>query len=387
MKLVFVSPSFYPSTYYGGPSLSVYYLSQALVKLIKPLYVVSTDANGRERLRVTKNKFIELEKNLHVKYYGNSTSFGLSLKMVLGIWQDIKKSDLVYVVSAFSPSTPEAIFFAAFFKKKIILSPRGQLSGWAVDSKRTLLKNIWIKLFIKPYLSKITWHATSESEQENINAFFKNARIFVLPNGISIADYDRINVQQNFFSRYINEPDKKFIITSMGRIHKVKGFDILIEAIELLIKKGLNVFLFIAGEDNGELGRLREIVNKKNLDGNIYFIGHLSGDDKINFLSHSNIFALASHSENFGLVYAEALACGVPIIASKNTPWQIVEEYSCGKWVANTVEDFTEAIKEMKDKINPEMKQRCRKIVEEHYSWQSIAKAMKNKFEEIYYGG
>ena len=387
MKLLIISPSFFPSTFYGGPSLSVYYLSRAFSVIVSPLKVVTTDANGNENLNITKNKFIEVEKNLPVKYYGNSTSYGLSLRMILNLWKDIKANEIIYVVSLFSPSTPEAIFFSALFKKKIILSPRGQLSDWAVASKKSILKNIWIKLFIKPYQTKIIWHATSESEQEDINAVFKNARIFVLPNGISIADYDIINVQQNFFSRYISEPDKKFIITSMGRIHKVKGFDILIGVIEKLISQGCSSYLFIAGEDNGDLNRLKEIVNKKNLTENIFFTGHLTNEDKISFLSDSNLFALASHSENFGLVYAEALACGVPIIASKNTPWQIVEEYSCGKWIENTAEDFTKAIKEMKDKITPEMKLRCSEMVEEHYSWPSIAKAMKNKFEEIYHGG
>ncbi len=56
---------------------------------------------------------------------------------------------------------------------------------------------------------------------------------------------------------------------------------------------------------------------------------------------------LASHHENFGMVYAEALAAGTPVVASTNTPWQDVEKYNCGKWVENTPEKFAKAINEI----------------------------------------
>lgn len=381
-----ISPSFFPATYYGGPSLSVYFLSKALSRLIKPLFVVTTDANGNERLNITKNKFREIEKNLFVKYYSNSTPYGLSLRLVLNLWKDIKENEMIYIVSIFSPSTPEAIFFSRLFNKKIILSPRGQLSNWAVSSKRSVFKKIWMSILIKPFLKKIIWHATSEAEENDIKAVFKNANVFVIPNGINLEEYDQKISFENFFSKLINEPEKKIVITSMGRIHKVKGFDILIEAVEILINRGLKVYLFIAGEDNGDLKRLEEIVHKKDLNGNIYFTGHLADKDKISFLSHSNVFALASHSENFGLVYAEALACGTPIVASKNTPWQKVEESNCGKWVENTPEHFATAIEELSSSISESTAQRCREFIKENYSWDNIALKMKLQLEKILYG-
>jgi glycosyltransferase involved in cell wall biosynthesis len=384
--ILIVSPSFFPTTYYGGPSLSVYYLSKALAQLISPLNVVTTDANGNERLNVEKNRFVELNDGLLVKYYGNSTSYGLSLRMIFNLWKDIKSNEIIYIVSVFSPSTPEAILFSALFNKKIILSPRGQLSDWAVASRKSVFKNIWLKLFIKPYQSKIIWHATSEAEQNSIKSVFQNAKIFVIPNGINIDEYDNKTFPKNFFSKFINKPENKIIITSMGRLHKVKGFDILIESVGKLIQSGLKVYLFIAGEDNGDLNRLQDLVNNGNLRKYIFFTGHLSYKDKINFLSHSNLFALASHSENFGLVYAEALACGTPIIASKATPWQKVEEYNCGKWVPNTPEDFADAIKELSNKIDKSMKERCVKLIQENFSWDSLALKMKIQFEEILYG-
>jgi len=117
MKLLIISPSFFPSTYYGGPSISVYYLSSALALLLSDLSVVTTDANGKERLSVTKNKYIEVDKNLSVKYYSNSTSFGLSFKMVLNLWRDIKANEIIYIVSLFSLQ-PQKLFSFLFSLKK-----------------------------------------------------------------------------------------------------------------------------------------------------------------------------------------------------------------------------------------------------------------------------
>lgn len=386
MNLNIISPSFYPSTYYGGPSLSVYYLARALSLLLPKLSVITTDANGKESLNVTKNKFVELEKNLYVKYYSNSTSFGLSMRMALNLWKDIKENELTYIVSFFSPSTPEALLFASFFKKKIILSPRGQLSDWAVSSRKSFFKNLWIKFLIKPYQSKIVWHATSEQERVDIKTVFEDANVFAIPNGINVEEYNKTNKDQNYFSKFINEPEKQIIISSMGRLHNVKGFDILIESIEILFKNSFKVYLFIAGEDNGELKRLKELVSQKKLNEYVFFVGHLSGANKVSFLSNSNLFALASHSENFGLVYAEALACGVPIVASINTPWQIVNEFNCGKWIPNTADKFAKAIEEIIVEKDKSMEIRCRKLIEENFSWEIIAKKMKIKFEEIYNG-
>ncbi|MCW7226244.1 glycosyltransferase [Escherichia coli] len=69
------------------------------------------------------------------------------------------------------------------------------------------------------------------------------------------------------------------------------------------------------------------------------------GRDKLHFLNAADVFALPSHNENFGNVYLESLAAGTPILASKHTPWSIVEQFGCGQWVNNDEVSVTNALK------------------------------------------
>jgi glycosyltransferase involved in cell wall biosynthesis len=385
MNLIFITPSFYPSTHYGGPSESVYYLVCEIVKKNKNTFVVTTDANGKENLSIKKNVFIQIADGLNVKYYSNSTSYGFSLNMFLNLYKDIKFSDLIYIVSAFSPSTPLSIYLSMLYKKKIILSPRGQLGEWCL-LQGSPLKKLWLKVFINPFINKFIWHATSSQEQEMIRKIFPVSIIWVIPNGISVEQFvaNNLNKEKIFFNKYsrnINQFSK--VIISMGRIHKKKGFDILINAFYLIKNKYENIFLIIAGEDYGEKEILLKQIKQSNLQDSVFLIGHIVGEEKINFLKNADVFALPSHDENFGLVYAESLASGTPIIASKMTPWSEVEDNKIGKWVDNNASSFANAIEEMLLLNDSTIYKRCKHFITTNYSWQSIAVKMMNKFEEI----
>ncbi|MBY0426804.1 MAG: glycosyltransferase, partial [Cytophagales bacterium] len=135
-----------------------------------------------------------------------------------------------------------------------------------------------------------------------------------------------------------------FAIISMGRLQKKKGFDILVDAFPSVLEKFPNAKLLIAGQDDGELSNLTVQISSKGLSESIFLVGQLDGQDTYDFLGNGDLFVLPSHNENFGNVYAESLACGTPIIASKMTPWQEVEPNGCGLWVENTVQEVSKSI-------------------------------------------
>ena len=60
-----------------------------------------------------------------------------------------------------------------------------------------------------------------------------------------------------------------------------------------------------------------KLIKENNLNNNVFFVGEVLGQDKIDFLANADIFVSPSHDENFGNVYIESLAAGTPIVASK----------------------------------------------------------------------
>ena len=326
MKILFISPTFFPSTYYGGPIYSTYELAKALKKTGVDVKVITTNANGKEKLKLKTGVFHKLENNLPVKYYNSIDSRGTSLSMLLNLSKEIKNSDIVYLVSIFSPPTPFTIFLCKLYKKPLIISPRGQLGKWCLK-QGNIFKKIWLKIFIEPIANKITWEATSLSEKEMIKIVYPEARVEVISPIVNVEEFqpeaeqplaDKVWKDYAIYEKLTGQSfEGKKIIVSMGRLQKVKGFNLLIEAIGMIGKiEKQNVVLLIAGEDFGERKNLVQLIDKLGLKEKVFLIGMIEGLKKIEFLRNADLFALASHHENFGIVYAEALASGIPVVAS-----------------------------------------------------------------------
>ena len=385
MKIIFISPSFYPAFYYGGPIYSSYELAKALKKQSFDIKVITTNANGKEKLKVKTGTFQKLENYLPVKYYRSLDSRGTSLSMFFNLYRDIKKSEIIYLISIFSPTTPITIILCKFYKKPLIVTPKGQIDKWCL-AQGNRLKKLWLRFFIEPFIENIYWHSTSAEEQKDINEVYPTAKSFLLPHGINLANFsnNKLPKERSFFNKYTAfDCTQSKIIISMGRIHKKKGYDILIKSLDLLLKQNLECLLFIAGDNFGAKSELQMLIESYSLSDIVFFTGYLEGEEKINFLHNADVFALPSHDENFGIVYAEALAAGTPIIASRHTPWKEVEKYNCGKWVENKPELFAKSIIEILNSDPVKMGKNGRNYVEENYSWDKIAVEFKDQIQRI----
>src|SRR5947209_1044244 len=102
-------------------------------------------------------------------------------------------------------------------------------------------------------------------------------------------------------------------------------------------------------------------------------IGEVRGDEKRRLFENSDLTIVPSHRENFGMVVAESLAHGVPVIASKGTPWRRVEEIGCGLWVDNDPKSLAQAIEQMSLMPLIEMGRRGREWMAKEFSWDKRA--------------
>ena len=384
MKINLIIPSFYPATIYGGPIFSSLHASEEISKLDINVYVSTTNANMKKKLDVKTNIWINFKNNLYVKYYNTSFIHTISIPMFINIFTDIRKSDLVHIQSVFNISTIFALIYSKVLNKPNILSVRGQFGEWCLNNG-SKIKSSFLKYLIKPFTKETIWHATAQQEKDEILSIFPNANVEIIPNGIEYEKFQNSNIlsKQEYLKKFTNEdfePNK--IIVSMGRLQKKKGFDILIDSFFETLKSFPNSILLIAGGDEGEEKNLKNQIRNLNLEKNVFLVGAISGQDKIDFLANADLFCLPSHNENFGNVYVESLATGTPIVASKMTPWSEVEKYNCGKWIENNVEKTSEAIYEILNKDRETMRVNSKKLAQT-YDWKNIALKFKKLFDKL----
>ena len=257
-----------------------------------------------------------------------------------------------------------------------VYSTRGCLEPYAFGMK-SYKKKVAMFLFQDKDLRKAAClHATAMQEAENLRNLGYTNPIAVIPNGI---DLSRFSVSSQ------KQEGKKRKLLFVARIHRIKGIDMLIKAWNMLDDSFYNEWeLDIVGNKQDEQ-YYKELVAMAQC-GNVNFVGELSGQDLTDKYNEADLYILPTHSENFGIVVAEALACGVPVITTTGAPWQVVEERKCGWWIDPTVEDIYNTLKislmKSEEELS-EMGKRGRKLMEDEYSKESVARKTREVYEWI----
>ncbi|NBQ65903.1 MAG: glycosyltransferase, partial [Verrucomicrobia bacterium] len=251
--------------------------------------------------------------------------------------------------------------------------------------------------------SAALFHATSESEAQaiatalrmRIRMEIKEPRIVVAPNGVEVPE--KIPGREVLEQRFPELKGKKWVLF-MSRIHRKKGLDLLLQAwgrqktgapsgLGLRLRLSEHV-LVIAGpeEDRGYAEKLKKEGGRE-----VIWTGELRGEEKWAALGNAEFMVLPSHSENFGIVVAESLAAGRPVVTTTGTPWgeaetpirmkgnnngesMNLERRKCG--VICEVADLKrglERLLEFSDKEREEMGARGREWMKEEFSWEAGA--------------
>jgi glycosyltransferase involved in cell wall biosynthesis len=106
----------------------------------------------------------------------------------------------------------------------------------------------------------------------------------------------------------------------LSRLHPLKGLGMLIDAWAEIPHAGWQL-LVVGTDEAGHEAEIKARVERRGLAGAVTFGGPRYGDEKVAVMQAADLFVLPTHSENFGIVVAEALACGVPVITTKGAPW------------------------------------------------------------------
>jgi glycosyltransferase involved in cell wall biosynthesis len=222
------------------------------------------------------------------------------------------------------------------------------------------------------------------TEQEKLLArksfWLYHARECVVGYGTSKPPGDSAYQRDAFLTRFPNLRDKR-IILFLSRIHPKKGVDLLISGFAKVMHRDPSLRLVIAGPDcDGFQNLLLHQARALGVYDRIVWPGMLQGDLKWGAFRSAELFCLPSHQENFGIVVAEALACGLPVAVS--FPVNISCEVStanAGVVFSDTVQGVTSALTDWLDLTSDQkqnMSHQAIKLFNEKFDYSHVADSL-----------
>lgn len=257
-----------------------------------------------------------------------------------------------------------------------IVSPRGMLEPWALNHKKWKKRLAW-HLYQRKNLQAVAGlHATADQEGKNLRGLGLESPLIIAPNGVNLPEIKRWE--------YSAESQVKTALF-LSRIHPKKGLPILLKAWESIRPQGWKMRI-VGPDEEGHLKELKKQVDAAGLSREWCFEGPLEGAAKFQAMAEADLFVLPSHSENFGIVIAEALACKTPVITTTGTPWEGLLEHQCGWWVKPEVISLTEALRSafaLSPEQRYEMGIRGRNWMARDFTWAAIAEKMEIFYESL----
>jgi glycosyltransferase involved in cell wall biosynthesis len=324
--------TFYPAQI-GGPNNTLFWHTTYLKNNRFQPTIITSDFGVSKDAELVHEIWIDQSYGRII--YHHERFPGFPIKVIYRTLKNLEEADVVHFNGMYNRVSLFLIFLVTLSGKPIILSPRGELFGAAIQRK-SIGKSIVVFLYslIK---KKILFHATSEEEKETIKKYFGLVKIVVQPNFIA-ADYS----EKSF------DIKKDFLF--LGRINPIKNIHLLIEgASKSNAFMASDARIIIAGKawldyEVEYQKELNKLISKLEMKDKIVFAGHVEKENKDRLIKDAYFLVLPSKSENFGNVVLEALINGTPVIASTGTPWQSLEEYGTGYWVETNTESIKDAI-------------------------------------------
>ena len=365
MKILHVVPTFYPATYWGGPIWSTKAICDGVAGLDGvAVRVLTGDAAGP----AISDRVVPVPLGYPVHYArriaGHCIAPGLLARMPAAIhWADV-----VHVTGSYNMPVLPAFMLARMMGKPVVWSPRGGLQAtadWA-DAPHLRIKRGFegIANVLRPQGTVL--HVTSAQEATQSVSRLGQIAHAIIPNAV--------DVPAQIAPR--NPRDGRCRLVFLSRLHPKKGIEALCAAMTRL-PPAFTLDIYGTG-DAGYVQMLQARADASG--GRVRLHGHVEGAAKAAAFAQADLFVLPSHSENFGIVVAEALAHGVPVLTTQATPWHDLDRKGCGRCVDLGASDLADEITALAPQDLEQMGARGRAWMRRDFS----TRAMRDAFAGLY---
>jgi glycosyltransferase involved in cell wall biosynthesis len=222
--------------------------------------------------------------------------------------------DIVHIHAVWEEIQHQTACIARALGRPYIFRPCGMLDPWSLRQGKWKKKMYMALRLRKDLNGAAALHFTTQTESDLVKPLKLSPPSIIEPNGVHLDEFD-VQPARGLFRSSYPEIGNAPLIVFLGRVHHKKGLDLLVPAFARLPQKDAR--LVIAGPDNDGYGdQIRRMLSEHGVSDRVVFTGMLYGRDRIALLADADLFCLPSYQENFGLVVAEAMAAGCPVVIS-----------------------------------------------------------------------
>jgi glycosyltransferase involved in cell wall biosynthesis len=378
------------SSRFGGPVAVVVSLAEAQCRAGHQVTIVTTNADHPRG--VYRAAGWDALEGTDVRVFYAPVEFAplrVSLRLAGYLKQHAREADLVHIHGLYRFPQTYAAHVARSQQVPYIITPHGALDSYIYRNSSAgsvTLKRLYERWFDLPNLHAAgAIHYTAEAERAGATFLRLRAPTFVLPNGVSWDRYSDLTARGGLRARLGLQEEP--IVLFVGRLHPVKGLDLLIPAFGALRARVPNSHLVIAGPEVGQFGRqVREWVAECNLRDSVHFLGHLQGSDMMQAYVDADVLTLPSYTENFGMTAVEAMACRLPVVVSDQV--KIHREIShAGAGLVTACDSGELAIaletllRDRDRRVAMGAAGRC--LIQQRYTWPGIVASMTEEYQNV----
>ncbi|MBE9029822.1 glycosyltransferase [filamentous cyanobacterium LEGE 11480] len=395
MKILHVIPSVSPVR--GGPSQAVLEMVWALRQQGVDAAIATTNDDGDQLLSVPLNQWVdypvdpnEPTKTVPVRFFARCElpvtavrEFALSFSFTMWLWKNLANYDVMHAHAIFSYVPTAAMAIARTVGVPYIVRPLGQLCHWSLQQGAKKKQN-YLRLIERTNLQQAAAiHFTALQERQEAAALELGTDSFILPHGLNLPEAMPNASAQ--LKQWLNLPEDVPVILFLSRIHPKKGLEVLIEALSKLRSQPFR--LVIAGSGTAVYEQqIQHCVSQANLDDRTHFVGFVKGEAKQMLLQGADLFALPSHSENFGIAVLEAMAAGLPTLITPAVGLSpIVQQQNLG-WVVPQTQAAVEGALQaflQEPQAARSMGERAVSIVQQQFTWTQVAQQLAQHYHAM----
>ncbi len=380
MKIVMGTPFLYPAIAYGGAARAAYDLACSLHHMGHQITVVTTDVwDARHRFNgASDSSPFEVHR---LKNVSNSMAYWCQFYTPVGFDKKIRNvlanADILHLHTYRNLLNDRLARLAYEAKLPFVVTGHGTIP---IIERFFKIKRVYDVCIGRWQLNHAAgFIAVSESEMVRLKEFgVPESKIRIIPNGVPAI---KATHPGKFREKWNISPEKKLILF-LGRITEQKGLQYVVRAFAYLRSEAV---LAIAGNDMGYESQIREIIRELNLEEKIIRTGMLNDEEKASAFTDADVTVYPAHDEAFGLVAAESILCGTPVIVCQDSGFaQLIRKAGGGDMVpAGDVAALAQAIQSNLNRgKNPEEMEEAKLTLMEQHNWVNVAQKTVSFYKE-----